>query len=280
MDSGEHEEEPVVRKEQWVEPKWAEARLDFFARLAWLPDYTEVYLLEAEMNGAAAAAEQHRSEHRRRQVAAGKDDAHQKSVLRISQDFERLKREKDRRYVGFSQAIKSAMYVVDQEKTASWEKERKDKRVAGRKYGKLLLEKMVDVRPDPPEPINPHVSLYVFDQVNTMAGGGRGHGSKKFGGIGRFDKDGNRVEVQRETYINSFDVFVAASDCQLSDAARDVIGRRGPYTQDFARVLPILAPRRVETFMDEMLVAACTSLRRTTDVRPPPRPTVPVACVR
>ena len=40
VDSGEDAEEPEVRKEQWVEPKWAEARIDFFARLAWLTDYT------------------------------------------------------------------------------------------------------------------------------------------------------------------------------------------------------------------------------------------------
>ena len=58
VDSGEDAEEPEVRKEQWVEPKWAEARIDFFARLAWLTDYTEAYLLEAQLNGAAAAADQ------------------------------------------------------------------------------------------------------------------------------------------------------------------------------------------------------------------------------
>ena len=280
MDSGENEVEPSEPKPQWPEPKYAEARLEFYAKLAWLPDYTDVYLMEAEINGAHADVEEHCSEYRRLQVAAGDDDARRKSMLRISQDKERQLREQDRRYVGFSQAIKSAMFVIDQVPTKTWDKEVKDKKVPGRTYGKSLLEKMVDVRPDPPEPTNPDVSFYVFDQVNTMAGGGRGHGSKKFGGIGRFDKDGNRVEVQRETYINSFDVFVPAADCQLSDAARDVIERRGPYTQDFVRVLPVLAPQRAETFMDELLVAACASLRPRTEVRPLPPPASPAACVR
>ena len=81
MDSGEDEVEPSEPKPQWPEPKYAEARLEFYAKLAWLPDYTEVYLLEAELNGAYADVEEHSSEYRRQQVAAGEDAARQKSML-------------------------------------------------------------------------------------------------------------------------------------------------------------------------------------------------------
>ena len=59
VDSGEDEVEPSEPKPQWPEPKYAEARLEFYAKLAWLPDYTEVYLLEAELNGAYADVEEH-----------------------------------------------------------------------------------------------------------------------------------------------------------------------------------------------------------------------------
>ena len=247
--------------------KYSEARLELYGRLAWFNDYEPIYLLEAQMNGAAAAVEHYQSDYRRQQLSAGNEDARRKSMLRISQDYERLLREQDCHYVPFSQAIKSAMWCIDQVKTAAWEKERKDKKVAGRTYGMQLLWKMIDVRPDPEEKVNEDVSFAVFDQVNIMAGGGHGHGSKKFNGIGRFDEKGKRVEVQRETYVNIFDVHVSASDCILSDAAREVISRRGPYTQDFSRILPIMAPERADTFMDEMLVSACTSLRGLTKVR-------------
>ena len=66
--------------------------------------------------------------------------------------------------------------------------------------------------------------------------------------------------------INAFDLHVTVSDCRLSDAARDLISRKGPYTQDFARILPVLAPARAETFMDELLGKACASLSTATDV--------------
>ena len=42
-----------------IEPaqKYADARLEFYARLAWLTEYTEIYELEAEVNGGAQAVE-------------------------------------------------------------------------------------------------------------------------------------------------------------------------------------------------------------------------------
>ena len=247
----------------------SEARLELYARLAWMPEYSAVYELEAEINGAAAAVEHYLSDHRRQQMSAGNENVRMQSMLRISQDHERLMRERSRHYVPFSQAIKAANWVIDQVPTLTWEKERKDRKIAGRTFGTKLLWKMLDVRPEPMGETNPDCSFCVFDQVNAMAGGGHGHGSKKFGGIGRIDEKGKRIEVQRETYVNIFDVHVSASDCRLSDAAREVIARRGPYTQDFSRILPVMAPERANTFMNEMLVNACTSLRGLTDVRLP-----------
>ena len=60
-------------------------------------------------------------------------------------------------------------------------------------------------------------------------------------------------------------MHVSLSEYQLSDAARAVIERRGAYTQDFARILPILAPERADTFMDVLLVNACNSLNEIAD---------------
>ena len=245
----------------------AESRLEFYARLAWLPEYSSVYEFEAKINGATGKVDEFASSYRQRQLVAGSDGTREKSEHRISQDLERVLREQDMHYIPFSQAIKSAIYMVDQVSTKIWEKERKDRRIAGRDYGTKLLWKMIDVRPEPEEERNEDISFWVFDQTNVMAGGGHGHGSKKFGGIGRLDKDGNVIKVQRETYINSFDVFVSAGECQLSDQARDLIRRKGPYTQDFARVLPVMTPERADTFMSLLLIKMCTALSRVTDVR-------------
>ena len=54
-------------------------------------------------------------------------------------------------------------------------------------------------------------------------------------------------------YINGQDWAVDAAVAPLSDGARARIAAHGPYTQDFARVFPILQPHNCETFMDELL---------------------------
>jgi hypothetical protein len=61
-------------------------------------------------------------------------------------------------------------------------------------------------------------------------------------------------------YINGQDWAVAAHHCPLSPAARATIAAHGPYTQDFARVYPILRPQRCEEFMDELLSDTSTLL--------------------
>ena len=115
---------------------YAEARLELYARLAWLHEYSVVYELEAQNNGAAAAVEHHQSNYRRLQMGAGNDDARKQSMLRISQDYERLLREKDVHYIPFSQAIKSAVWVVDQVlSTATWDKQGQAHRRTGVRHG-------------------------------------------------------------------------------------------------------------------------------------------------
>ena len=269
-------EKPEVPEQPEEDPKEAlsfnaEQRLEFYAMLAWLPDYSAVYDMEAEINGATAMVDSYTSGYRRRQMAAaaGSDnEARRKSVLRLSVDKERMLREKNIHHISFAQAIKGVMFLIEQVKAKVWDKERKDRCVPGRDYAQRMLWKMLEMRPEPEEPRSELITWRVFDQTNVMAGGGTGgHGSKKFGGIGRLDKDGKVIAVQRETYINAFEVFVAAGDCQLSDRAIDVISRKGPYTQDFVRVLPVMAPGRVETFMSQLLLNACAALRMVTDVR-------------
>ena len=53
--------------------------------------------------------------------------------------------------------------------------------------------------------------------------------------------------------INGQDWAVPATDAVLSDATRATLAAHGPYTQDFARIYPILQPDRCHQFMDQLL---------------------------
>jgi len=91
----------------------ADSRLEFYARLAWLPEYSSVYETEAKINGATGKVDEFASSYRQRQLVAGSDGTREKSEHRISQDLERVLREQDMHYIPFSQAIKSAIYLVE-----------------------------------------------------------------------------------------------------------------------------------------------------------------------
>ena len=90
---------PGVRVEEVPRVNVADERLDLFARLAWLPNYKTVLVLEADLNGAAEEVNSLSSRHRQRQLAGGHDEAldvYEKSLMRISIDKERQRREANR----------------------------------------------------------------------------------------------------------------------------------------------------------------------------------------
>ena len=80
---------------------------------------------------------------------------------------------------------------------------------------------------------------------------------------GRVDEQGKKIKKQRVTYINSFDLAVDARECVLSQEAVDAIAEHGPYTQDFARILPLLDPQATEVFMGSLFKAMASRLSST-----------------
>ena len=105
---------------------------------------------------------------------------------------------------------------------------------------------MMEVRPPPPYTRHAHIKFSTVDQTYAVAGGGIGAASAYHNGIERVDKKGEKVRVARETYINGFDIGVPDWACRLSEAAEKAIALRGPYTQDFIRILPHLHPQKSE----------------------------------
>ena len=82
----------------------ADARLYLYATLAWMHDYLPILKKEAEENGAVDAVHAHMSRYRAEQLkSAPYSAAFWESALRISNDFERLRREKNIKYISFSQ---------------------------------------------------------------------------------------------------------------------------------------------------------------------------------
>ena len=85
-------------------------------------------------------------------------------------------------------------------------------------------------------------------------GGGTGSASR-YRSLKTIHADGSaRARADdRMVYINGLDWAVDAASAPLSDTARARIAANGPYTQDFARVFPILQPHNCQSFMDELL---------------------------
>lgn len=83
----------------------AEARITLYAQLAWLNDYTPLLQQEAIENGAADAVSSNLSGYRAQQMrkSSRADAVFWQSALRISKDYERLKRERNVHYISFSQ---------------------------------------------------------------------------------------------------------------------------------------------------------------------------------
>ena len=246
--------------------RYAEERFRLYARIAWMPaeDIRKILLnCEAMSNGAWEAVDEHASGYRLRQMSLDGPAAvraREDAALRISGDFERLRREKDVHYMPLSQALKSVKLLCHQTQRQDWNAERRSRSVAGRDFARKLLEVMHAERPDPPFEVNEHVANATCD--NTYATASKGLGSQKNRAVERLDTNGDEVEVFRMHYVNSFDLAVDARECQLSPEAVRLILARGPYTQSFERISAPLGPDASKDFMRELLGEAAARCRR------------------
>ena len=255
------EEKDPVSYEVKRSPHSAADLHTLYAMLAWLPDYTHIFRLLATQNGADAQVEQHASQYRLTKMRREGDEAEEvrmRSVMRISHDIDRQKREKNMHYVPFAQAVKSIVFLSDQVKAATWENERRNKRVPGKQFAMDVLRRMVDVRPKPAFTVHQHIAHAVFD--NTYSTQGAGTGSQRSRANERIDGEGHKLVRQRAVYINSMDVAVNEKLCVLSQSALDQIAQHGPYTQEFSRVLIPMHPNKSNAFMDGLLRAAVAVL--------------------
>lgn len=126
---------------------------------------------------------------------------------------------------------------------AEWAAATRQRQMPNKTYAIRLLARMMEVRPPPAFELHPHIVSFVFDQTYIAKGRCSGAGSTFTNPVGRVDEKGDKIQKQRAVYINSFDLAIDARECYLSPAAVDLIAEHGPYTQDFARILPIVDPQ-------------------------------------
>ena len=110
-------EQPLIVPDEPRNRIYAEARMRIYAMLAWLYDYIPIFKLEAEENAAEEVMMNCQSGYRQRQIRRGDESgqqAHDRSLLRVSSDLERLGRERRMHRIPFSQAMKSICFLVDQ----------------------------------------------------------------------------------------------------------------------------------------------------------------------
>jgi len=186
------------------------------------------------------------SSHRKRQLARGGAAgllAQTKSQQRLRAHYVALDRERSVRNIPFSQVVKAISWLNDQTSKQVWRAESKQRSVVSRQYAMWVLQAMGPLRPPPRNKPSPHVAFFVYDQTYAVAGGGGSHQHRN--AVQTITADGKRKARQREVYINSFAV---PADVDLSDEAIKTIEDRGPLTQDFRRVLPLLQPAASEMF--------------------------------
>ena len=157
--------------------------------------------------------------------------------------------------------MRAAASYAGQLSTAEWSAASSLRELPSKPFTKQFLMRMVELRPAPTFARHAHIVSFVFDQTYAIKARGSGAGSKYTNPVGRVDEKGDKIAKQRVVYINSFDLAVDARECRLSEAAINTIAERGPYTQDFARILPILEPQACERFMGALLKATADRLR-------------------
>jgi hypothetical protein len=239
----------------------AAQRRSLFAHLAWFTDYTPCLDVEAAGEGASVAQleEQYTSTYMRRQLrreSAGAQRSSEGHRSRMREAASHLARAKNVLHVPFSQAMKGIFFLCALVSRPVWTAERKARRVVSQNYAVEVLRTMSECRPQPIfECAAPSlIASIAFDQTYLKAAGTTGISA--YSAVQTVDAQGNAVHRERMTYINGQHFPVPLAAVPLDAADVNLISRVGPYTQDFARVLPLLDPQRLDGVMDGFLQRA------------------------
>ena len=165
-----------------------------------------------------------------------------------------LARSRNVHHVPFSQAMKGVMFRHSRTPHHVWAAECKARRVVGRPYVDSLLCAMLLCRPPPRFQVQRSEVIASIGLDQTYARSAGSTGISSYRPIQTVDASGAPKVQERMTYLNGQHYPAPLVWTALSAGAQRLISVRGPYTQDFARILPLLQPARMDAVMDSLLV--------------------------
>ena len=175
-------------------------------------------------------------------------------ALRLSQDKERARRERDYHHVPLMQLAMGIKMLDKQVKQSVWVSETKARQVVGRKLARRAVHRMHALRPPPDFPVHPLVYHVTHD--NTYATQQKGLGSQRSRRVERVDSTGDSVETFRMHYVNSLGIAVDRREVEMSQQEWELVAQRGPYSGAFQRVLVPLRPAASVSVMNTLLEEA------------------------
>ena len=100
---------------------------------------------------------------------------------------------------------------------------------------------MPDYEPAPPFEVSAVIKHMMYDNAKQRVRGGKGHA--RYGAVQRVDAAGETInqEAFSIAYVAMYDLPVPDAMVRLTWQDRALRAERGPYTQDFARLLPVVA---------------------------------------
>jgi hypothetical protein len=215
-----------------------------YARDLWRWDYSS--LLDEEDVGSRALVgslpvSTYRQRLNNKPEAAARYDA--RAVKRARGAMAQLGRVSNNRNWTFSIVARSLSYFNQRVPVRVWRDEQEDRRIASRSHCILLLKEMHRLEPRPQWLPHEHVFVLAADQTYCWQGckkrGGRRHGAE------RVDATGMPVRIRSEVYVNSLCAPVPFALCDFTAAELALVQQHGPYTGDFAAILPELNPVKV-----------------------------------
>ena len=258
------------------------AQLKLWSLLAWAPAYRPLLLAEAEAIGARDRALLLLSDYRRRQLQAGGLEAQsalEDAMLRVAADIRRELRERNKFYVPFDHGPRTARHLElarpgaspqicspfvcvhspaatacsSQVSTASWRVETKGRRVASRQYATKLLVEMQGTKPKPAFEIHDCVRHMAYDNAQQRLRGAAGH--TRYGAVQRVDSTGVTINKTAHSvaFVAAYDLPVPASLIPLTHDDKLLLAERGPYTQDFGRIVPLMHHDHSIDFLNKLL---------------------------
>lgn len=149
-------------------------RRQFYAMLAWQTDYSAIIRLEASTNSAAVNEVVSISQYARRilrQSGAAAEQMEERLHLRRNDIVGYIQRVGNVHAVPWPQAMRGISFLNDQICSATWDQERKGRRVVSRAYALWTLEEMAACRPPPPFDVHDGIASIGFDQTYVRGPG-------------------------------------------------------------------------------------------------------------